>query len=224
MLALVGKFNLDLEDEFGSKALKLLDIISHDDWNHNSDKYDSDLAIAVLLTEVEFSDQIQPVCLPMQSYSEVKGTGMVVGWGKSESSGPYHEKILKQLESPAVNGSHCFTMFPELAKAASTCMFCGGFADKNKSACLGDSGSGFYFENKKSKNWIVKGIVSGALRDAVIGCNINAFTLYTNVARFVDWINEKMEETMDATWEIRGLYRKPITEGDRQFDNFEIIF
>lgn len=49
--------------------------------------------------------------------------------------------------------------------------------------------------------WTIDGIISGGLQgDDGISCNVNAFTLYTNVARFVDWITKVMRESKVVAW------------------------
>lgn len=204
VLALLGKINLGIEDEGGSKTSLVLDIIIHHDWDFNDQKYDADISIVVLLESVEFNNFIQPVCLPPQSYGDVSGTGVIVGFGTSEhSGGNHHDTLLNQLEQQAVNSTYCYPKFPELSRASSYRAFCGGFENQGKSACGGDSGGGFYFKEKSASTWAVKGIVSGGLQgDDGISCNLNAFTLYTNVARFVDWIKEKMNETKQIAWKF----------------------
>ena len=41
---------------------------------------------------------------------------------------------------------------------------------------------------KVNKKWIVRGIVSAALKDGVI-CDVNSYTVFTDVAQFVKWIH-----------------------------------
>lgn len=205
ILALVGKVNLDIDNEFGSKNSLVDDIILHDDWDYNEEKFDADIAVLVLFEQVEYNSQIQPICLPHKSSNNDEyptGEGVVVGWGKSEKTSDRYDPILNQLNQPAVSASYCYPTFPNLARAASHRMFCGGHENRGKSACLGDSGSGFYFENKSLSRWIIKGITSGALIGEDMGCNINAFSLYTNVARFVEWITKVMQKTESLDWKF----------------------
>jgi hypothetical protein len=78
--ALLGKFNLNVTDEYGSKRVLVWDIILHPDWNFNEEKFNADIAVVVLDKIVLFSRQIQSVCLPQPSLEEVTGNGFVVGW------------------------------------------------------------------------------------------------------------------------------------------------
>lgn len=49
--------------------------------------------------------------------------------------------------------------------------------------------------------WDIRGIVSASLTDAEHGCDINKFSLYTNVSWFLEWIRKVMEETKEVIYE-----------------------
>jgi secreted trypsin-like serine protease len=85
---------------------------------------------------------------------------------------------------------------------ASTTSFCAGYEDQGKGACLGDSGGGFYSLESLESPWIVRGIVSGSLLDQNKQCDVNAFELFTNVARFADWIGKVMEDSRNEKLEF----------------------
>lgn len=202
--AFAGKFDLVIKEEIGSHKSSITNILLHPDWNFNDLKYDADIAIIVLRTEVDYSEGIQPICLPPSSTEEVTGVGTVVGWGKNEASGSfYHATVPSKLDVPAINSSHCYTTF-NLGKFSSNRAFCGGYENQGKAPCLGDSGGGFYL--KQEAKWSVRGIVSDALVDEEHGCDINKFSLYTNVARFIDWIEKSMLETKEIIWQLVELH------------------
>lgn len=193
----MGKFDLDIKDEFGSKESLVHNIILHPDWNWNEEKYDADISVVVLMDKMKFSKHIHPVCLPNPSYEEVKGSGFVVGWGKSENTGyNRHESRPNELFIPAVNASHCYTTFSVLGTFSSNRAFCGGYENKGRAPCLGDSGGGFYM---RDGSWNIRGIVSAAVVDLDRGCDIYKFSIYTNVARFIDWIISSMKATKEIS-------------------------
>lgn len=201
VLAAIGKHDLNVTSEFGSILSLVWEIVLHPEWNFNEEKFDADIAVVVLFTPIEFNRQIQPVCLPKASFDEVVGTGFVVGWGRSENTGyNRHESTPSQLKIPAINSSHCYTTFYILGSFSSNRAFCGGYENQGKAPCLGDSGGGFYFQDSLSKSWNVRGIVSAAMVDFDRGCDINKFSIYTNVARFVDWIGETMLKSKEISW------------------------
>lgn len=178
-------------DETTSINSSVSSIIIHPDWNIVNESYDADISIAVLVAHVDFSDNIQAICLPKSNEGEVSGTGILTGWGKSERSDKsYHDTLPSKLEIPAINASFCYPTFPALSKYSSHRMFCGGYKNESKAPCSGDSGGGLYFMHESK--WIIRGIVSGGLLNGNFGCDIDRFSLYTNVARFVDWIKENM--------------------------------
>lgn len=199
IIAYQGKHDLDVDDEYGSTKCLLWDVVIHHDWDFNDRRFDADIAIAVLIDVIKFTDKIQQVCLPQPNYDEVIGDGFVPGWGKSkiqqtQSSTP------NELQVTAVNASHCYTSFPKLESISSNRMFCGGFENQGRAPCMGDSGSGFYRKSKTTLTWEVLGIVSASYVDFDIGCDINKFSLYTNVARFDDWTQRFMKETEMVVW------------------------
>ena len=139
VLATMGKYDLTVRNEYGSKSVLVNDIILHPYWNFNDVRFDSDISIVVLQKRIEFTQQIQPVCIPQENYDEVTGIGTVVGWGKSDTS-EGHNTIPNQLIIPALNSSHCYTTFSLLSAVSSNSAFCGGYENEGRSPCLGDSG------------------------------------------------------------------------------------
>lgn len=216
LLCKVGRFNLSDSSEENCVDSLVWDTIIHPYWDSNSLSYDSDIAIVVLKNSVEFSDKIQPVCLPQLSFEDVVGLGTIVGWGKSELSAiryEEHDQTPSKLFIPAINASHCYTTFPLLAKHSSNGIFCGGYENKGKGPCLGDSGGGFYMQDQPSDPWNIRGIVCGSLANAKYGCDINKFQLYTNVARFVNWIEQTMDESTEILWQLVNFNCSEITSG-----------
>lgn len=200
VLCMLGKYNLSDNHEDGSVSSVVRNIAIHPNWNLESWQYDSDIAIVTLFDTIEFTDTIRPVCLPQPNYQEFSDVGTVVGWGKSENSGDSFDSTPSKVLIPSVNASHCLSTYPQLAAHSSNAAFCGGYQNKRKAPCLGDSGGGFYLQEASSQFWNIRGIVSGSLADAEHGCDINKFQLYTNVARFVDWIEIEKQKTEKFFW------------------------
>jgi hypothetical protein len=195
--AFVGKHNLSVVDEPGSSAHSVQEIILHPDWNSESVKFDADISIVVLRESVVFTRNVEPICLPQPSYDEFVGIGTVVSWGVSEDSeaaGERFDSTPNELEVPAMNNSHCFLTVNSIVKISSARTFCAGYINEAKAPC-GGGGSGFYLLDSSTKLFSLQGIVSESLKDSEHpnrGCDVNVFSLYTNVARFVDWIKSEM--------------------------------
>lgn len=202
MKALLGKYNLSDDSEIGSNSRFVAEIVIHPEWfreqSEKSEQYrfDADVAILLLREAVIFGldRNIHPVCLPERSDDIVNGTGIVVGWGKTENSSDHYSAILQELKVPVVDDGICYTTFPKLATYSSPRMFCGGVVNQSKAPCTGDSGGGFYFLNDVD-TWTIRGIVSGGLLTDTRQCDVNAYTLHTKVATFLDWIKEVMNRT-----------------------------
>jgi secreted trypsin-like serine protease len=203
---MLGKHDLNDFNEDGAKNFSVREIVLHPEWQWDhkvNSSFHADIAIVVLEEIVQFTSNIKPVCLPQQSSSETIGEGTISGWGQSNHF-ERHATTPKELKIPIVNALYCLVRFPNLVYIASTTSFCGGYEDQGKGACLGDSGGGFYSLESPTSPWIIRGIVSGSLTDQNTQCDVNAFQLYTNVARFADWIGKVMEENKNE--ELEFLY------------------
>ena len=203
-LAFVGKYNLKVEDEIGSAVHKVWEVVLHQDWKHKDNQWDADIALIVLLAEVDLSNfgVVGIVCLPPSSEHKVTGTGTISGWGLSEQSQKKRTPFSStpnELRLPAVPQSVCEDADERFAIASSNRTFCAGFINQNKAACKGDSGSGFY--QLKGRNYNLAGIVSASLIDISAYCVTEDFSIFTDVSKFTDWINNKIDETKKIIWE-----------------------
>lgn len=198
----LGKYDLSVHNELGSQKRNVSEIILHPDWDYNEVKYDADIAIVVMKTSVEFSDTIQPICLPHQSNDEVSGYGTIVGWGVIkhfdwEERDQKHVDISNKLLIPAISASDCFSAIPEIKEFSSNRSFCGGYINQTKSVCSGDAGGGFFVKSLTG-SWEVRGIISAAVSDAFRNCNADAYSIFTNVATFGDWIKNTIVATFKS--------------------------
>lgn len=167
-------------------------IIIHPDWDSEHPRFDADISLAALATDVTFNDRIQPICLPKPSQTEPSGNGIIIGWGRSKLDDFVNTKPDK-LETQIVSNSVCFLRVPNLVYIASNRTFCSGLVNRSKSLCAGDSGSGFVAVDQNFEHYEVKGIVSSSLLTP-FGCNTEVYSLFTDVTKFVDWIREKIAE------------------------------
>lgn len=157
----------------------------HPDWNPNVERYDADVAVIVLNNPLHFNEYIQPVCLIQPSSPETAiRNGLVVGYGKSEDDSKLHENIPKVLEMPIHDDADCYREFSSLAKYATNRTLCAG--NNGTSVCVGDSGGGLYVQHNGL--YYVRGIISASIRE-LFGCNPNTYSLFTDVPKFNDWIN-----------------------------------
>lgn len=74
----VGRHNISLKAERGSKTRWVKEIIVHQDWSSTSEKYGADIAILELDEIVRFSESIKPVCVDNFSSNALSNNGKVV--------------------------------------------------------------------------------------------------------------------------------------------------
>jgi HGF/MSP/plasminogen-like protein len=199
---------LSAVDEPGSAAHSVQEIILHPDWNYESIDFDADISVLVLRDPVEFTDNVQPICLPQPSDDEVARKGFTVGWSlskQSEATGEDFDLTPNELEVLAVNNSDCIKAVRKVETPSSNRNFCAGFVNESKSAC----GGGFYLLDSSTKGFSLQGIVSASAKGRehpTHGCDIN---VYTNVAKFIDWIRSEMEKSKEVKWEEVEFECKP---------------
>ncbi|XP_015745547.2 plasma kallikrein isoform X1 [Python bivittatus] len=146
-----------------------------------------DIALLKLDTPMNFSVLQQPVCLPSQEemnmakYTEC----WVTGWGYTKERGTI-EDTLQKVKIPIMPNAECQFQYPE--HRITDKMLCAGYPEGGKDACQGDSGGPM--SCKFQNSWYLVGITSwgeGCARPGQPG-------VYTNVAKFVDWI---LEQTLE---------------------------
>jgi len=191
---LLGVHNLSMKHEAGRFIYAVRSINIYPDWNPKKDtlKYDADVAVMVLETDVIFSSYIKPICL-MDSSSSLTTTneGIVVGYGKDEDLNTNHQNIPKILNMPIHQNEDCFLKCYILAQLSSKRTFCGG-SGVGTGVCLGDSGSGLVVTDGSA--YYLRGIVSASLYNMTYGCDVDTYSIFTNILKFTDWINSVSDD------------------------------
>ncbi|XP_047539417.1 CUB and peptidase domain-containing protein 2-like [Vanessa atalanta] len=198
-----GKTSL-LTNEISSQERKVYRVIVHDDFKKKT--LDNDIALLKLSTEAIFNNYVQPACVWLDNaYDQLDSyevTGTVVGWGIDQSDSLAND--LHEATIPIVSTLTCFSYNPVFySNILSERKFCAGHAN-GTAACNGDSGGGFVVFVSDTKDsslkidyqtgaWYVKGIVSVTLarKDSSI-CEPYAYTVFTDVAKYRDWILKYM--------------------------------
>ncbi|XP_070493732.1 uncharacterized protein [Chironomus tepperi] len=186
IVAVVGKYDLRQANENGAFEMRIIEIIVHEDWDPNVERYDADIAILVFEKEVQISNFINIVCLPKYFRSNSLESGEVVGWGVSERTRISENEVIPRkvkIGKPPSN-ENCFYDESYLAQLSSERTYCAG--GKNAGPCFGDSGGGFYV--RTSSGWHIQGLVSATVLTTNYTCDSGKYALYTNVAKFYDWI------------------------------------
>lgn len=139
----LGKIDLDssTDDTYQTNSVAS-EFHIHPEWNPNDPKYGGDIAIAVLMTIINFNRYVKPICIwrDTRSSLDIHGQyGLVAGWGKTEfdaisTSEPLYVKV------PAVSPLKCILSNNMLSSIVSESSFCAGVKGSNEGACNGDSG------------------------------------------------------------------------------------
>ncbi|XP_017130421.1 phenoloxidase-activating factor 2-like [Drosophila elegans] len=152
----------------------------------------NNIALLFLDTPFELKPNIRTICLPQQDKSFDQRNCIVAGWGKSSYESAQYASIQKKLELSIEPRETCQDLLRRTQLGAAyelpDCSICAG-GQLNKDACSGDGGFPLFcpmegYPHRYEQAGIVSyGIECG--RENVPG-------VYTNVAKFRDWIDEKL--------------------------------
>ncbi|XP_014739103.1 PREDICTED: enteropeptidase isoform X1 [Sturnus vulgaris] len=141
---------------------------------------DSDIALMHLQQKVEYTDYIQPICLPEKNQQFLPGINCsIAGWGKIENEGPT-SNVLQEAEVPLLSNEKCQQWMPKYNITEN--MLCAGYDVGGIDSCQGDSGGPLTSED--GDKWFLVGVTSFGE-----GCALPQRPgVYVRVTMFVDWI------------------------------------
>ncbi|NWR22710.1 ENTK Enteropeptidase, partial [Emberiza fucata] len=141
---------------------------------------DSDIALMHLQHKVQYTDYIQPICLPEKNQQFSPGINCsIAGWGAISSEGP-SSNILQEAEVPLLSNEKCQQWLPKYNITEN--MLCAGYDMGGIDSCQGDSGGPLTFED--GDKWFLVGVTSFGE-----GCALPQRPgVYARVTMFVDWI------------------------------------
>lgn len=88
---------------------------------------------------------------------------------------------------PIVSQEECLRSADIFQEIISPRTFCAGKRD-GRGPCYGNSGSWMMF--RRDGRWMLRGLVITSLtNDRFFTCNLNEYVVFTDVAKFVNWIN-----------------------------------
>jgi len=189
-LKIVGGTN-DITDK-ASPTYRVKDIIMH---KYNDITKHNDLALLNIdatsdnLTRTnDKTHSIDPVALCKESFQPQGRNCTVSGWGHLKSKGSSVPDKLREVSVTVLHDSICQKMLKGYPWDPSTeTMLCAGGADKD--ACQGDSGGPMVCQDDNGDSCIA-GIVSWG-----VGCATEGIPgVYTNVRKYNQWIQEKINE------------------------------
>ncbi|CAG6015686.1 unnamed protein product [Menidia menidia] len=172
-----------MQDQFKADGTlsKVKRIITHP--NYNDYTFDYDIALLELTEPLEFTNTIQPICLPSSSHVFTAGVYCwVTGWGALREGGQ-KSQILQKASVKIINDTVCNVVTENQVTSR---MLCSGFLAGGVDACQGDSGGPLACFEESGK-WFQAGIVSWGE-----GCaRRNKPGVYSRVTKLRDWIKEE---------------------------------
>ncbi|XP_012139939.2 venom protease-like [Megachile rotundata] len=152
----------------------------------------NDIAVIRLSDDVQFSDYVRPICLPvgpsLQNNDFVRAFPFVAGWGSLESGSRIISPILMEAQVPVVNNAACNNAYSRFQAAViDDRVLCAGYARGGKDACQGDSGGPLMLPQRQ--HFFQIGVVSYGH-----GCGLPGSPgVYIRVTKFLDFIISAMQ-------------------------------
>ncbi|XP_034826064.2 chymotrypsinogen A-like isoform X4 [Maniola hyperantus] len=192
----LGKYHLFRSDATIQEK-EVFRVYVHDEFRHST--LSNDIALLKLRTEAVYNNYVQPACLwndTVWDRLSYDAYATVVGWGFDQSDSL--TSTLHSVSMPQIPNIQCIYSKPEFYGnlLRDEKRFCAGYTN-GTSVCNGDSGGAFaYFvpdiaDFKASSvpgAWYVKGIVSNTLSLGAAICDPNAYAIFTDVAKYLPWI------------------------------------
>ncbi|XP_041969294.1 serine protease 7-like [Aricia agestis] len=200
----LGEYNVNtehdcVENDCNDKPVDVAvkEAVKHPKYN-DADISRYDIAILVLEQSVNFTDYIQPVCLPTTEYVAVQdylkdSSYLTAGWGATEYD--VTSPVKRKLRLNAVPIETCQVSFGNINVSLSydNNVICAG-GRKDEDSCQGDSGGSLVREVSEDYkvNWFIYGVTSFGARI----CGEEGLPgAYTRVTAYMDWIRETVSRT-----------------------------
>ncbi|XP_072662710.1 enteropeptidase isoform X2 [Canis lupus baileyi] len=153
--------------------------------HYNKRTKDSDIAVMHLDFKVNYTDYIQPICLPEENQVFPPGSlCSIAGWGRVIYQGPT-ANILQEANVPLLSNEKCQQQMPEYNITEN--MVCAGYEEGGIDSCQGDSGGPLMCQ--ENNRWFLAGVTSFGYQCALP----NRPGVYARVRRFTEWIQSFLQ-------------------------------
>lgn len=190
ILAIPGMFNIDDFFDENAQLAEIDAIIHHEEYVHDDDLNDADIALLRFKMGLEFSEFICPVCLwdGGTDLKEIVGQeGILAGWGVRETG---TSSVPTFIRTFIVDKRQCGLNLLQMSLGNAR-VFCGD--GRGATPCNGDSGSGMVL--RKDNRFFLRGVVSkGKVDHKTLKCDATKYALYTDIAPFLGWIRTAMAD------------------------------
>jgi len=151
----------------------------------------NDIALIKLDEPVEYTRDLQPICLPTDDESFIGMDAMASGWGQVKYMNFDLPQVLQMVKVPIMDNGECERMYARAGyyQKLLPSQFCAGLQQGQKDACEGDSGGPLAVQ-KDDGRFVIAGIISNGINCAAP----NLPGVYTNVSSFIPWILKTISE------------------------------
>jgi len=179
---MAGQHNIRLPDPH-EEVRRVKAGFLHPNYTWNDREYD--IGLVKLRNELAFTEYIQPIDLYLVPEPTPGVLCEATGWGVTEQGGMFLASALQKVTVPLISDQTCFDTFQSLMRDD---MLCAG--EEGKDSCSGDSGGPLVCPLGPEGQKILTGVTSWGQ-----GCGQPGKPgVYTEVAYFVDWIRQTMED------------------------------
>ncbi|NXI40464.1 TMPSC protease, partial [Galbula dea] len=158
-------------------------IILHPEYE--KEVFENDIAIFELAAAVQYSDYIQPICLPpahLHPGLDNETKCFVSGWGRTAEQGK-PSAVLQEAQVEIIPSSVCGSS-EAYGALVNDNMICAGSQAGGTDTCQGDSGGPLACYHPRTKRHYLLGIASFG-----VGCGRRRFPgIYVRVAQYKGWI------------------------------------
>ncbi|XP_014489298.1 PREDICTED: serine protease gd-like isoform X2 [Dinoponera quadriceps] len=193
MLAYLGRDWQHDGKNMGCTFRELESYKAHPDYKHQWSG-DSDLAIVVLRTSVEYSPTIRPICLWTGSsdlQDMVNKSALSLGFGKDVDM-KVNLKTPRIEEIPIVSQEECEQRDRRFASFISNRTFCAVLKGKNLLPI--DSGSNLVLHNFTTDRYELRGMATRILYNGN-NCNTEQYIVFIDLAKYMSWIQSHLTST-----------------------------
>nr|XP_022909842.1 melanization protease 1-like [Onthophagus taurus] len=163
---------------------------------YNNPKYANDIALIKLNKPANLSPWVQPICLPQleQLNSDYIGQwGEVAGWGTFDVDNPNTSDELLYVSVPILRMRSCKSAYKKDFEMTGIRQLCAG-GEGGKDSCGGDSGGPLMHVESHGDSppkYFAIGVVSFGAKKCG---DLNKPAIYTNIAHYMNWILDHLEQ------------------------------
>jgi len=184
----MGAHNIRDESETSQVRVTSTDFFTHESWNTFT--LSNDLALIKMPSAIEFTDEIQPVCLP--TYTDAEGdfvgeTVTLTGWGRPSDSASGISEVLREVDVKTISTEDCHEYYGIITDKHVCIDSTGGHG-----SCNGDSGGPMNYHHHGVTE--TRGITSFG---SSTGCETGYPDGYTRVTSYLDWIEKSTGIAID---------------------------